>query len=487
MIQVTFLPDNITVMVEAGSTLLQAQILAGLHPDAPCGSKGTCGKCMVKISGEDVPACRTRIFVDTTVTLPQWEGSVVLSGGLSIPLCPDGLHEYVAAFDLGTTTLVGYLLDGKTGALLTTSSAMNPQVRYGADVITRIETALKGEGPALQQCILEALQQLLAELSDKAGIRAADIDLISVAGNTAMHHLLLGIDPKPLVTPPYMPAVRDAIEMDAASLLPVCPRAALRILPNIAGFVGGDTVACMTAVDFGRLEKLTLMLDIGTNGEIVLGNRQQRIACSSAAGPAFEGARISMGMRGSPGAIDHVWIEGGRLCHHTIGGGQAQGICGSGLLDLVACLLDLGILDESGYLHGKEYTIPGTTIVLTQKDIREFQLAKAAIRAGIELSCRHLGIEPKEIHSVLLAGAFGSHMDPSSACRVGMIPPVLQDRICSVGNAAGEGAKHCAVSRDAYEYSKKLAAETEFLELASSRDFQDCFVDALQFSGEDDL
>lgn len=487
MIPVTFLPDNITVMVESGSTLLQAQILAGLHPDAPCGGKGTCGKCMVQIDGKTVPACRTCIYQDTIIALPHRDDSLILSGGLSLPLCPDGLHDYAAALDLGTTTLVGYLLDGKTGAVLATASAMNPQIRYGADVITRIEAALKGDGSVVQQCIQEALQQLLADLSDRAGICAADIDLIGVAGNTAMHHLLLGIDPQSLATPPYMPAAREAIEMPAAPLLPICPRAKLRILPNIAGFVGGDTVACMTAVDFDRLEELTLMLDIGTNGEIVLGNKCRRIACSSAAGPAFEGARISMGMRGSPGAIDHVWIEGSNLCHHTIGGGEAQGLCGSGLLDLVACLLELGILDESGYLDGKEYTIPGTTVILTQKDIREVQLAKAAIRAGIELSCRHLGVEPKEIHSVLLAGAFGSHMDPRSACRIGMIPPVLLGRIFSIGNAAGEGAKHCAVSRNTYEYSKKLAAETEFLELASCPEFQDCFVDAMEFSGEDDL
>ena len=487
MIQVTFLPDNITVMAEPGITLLQAQTQAGLRPDAPCGGNGTCGKCLVHIDGKTVPACRTRVYQDMTVTIPHGDDSLILSAGLSQPLCPDGLHDYAAAFDLGTTTLVGYLLDGKTGELLATASAMNPQVPYGADVITRIDRALNGEGSALQQCILAALQQLLADLSDKAGGSAADIDLITVAGNTAMHHLLLGIDPKSLVTPPYMPAAREAMEIPAAPLLPICPRATLRVLPNIAGFVGGDTAACMTAVDFGRLEKLTLMLDIGTNGEIVLGNRQQRIACSSAAGPAFEGARISMGMRGSPGAIDHVWIEDSNLCHHTIGGGKAQGLCGSGLLDLVACLLELGILDETGYLDGKEYTIPGTHVVLTQKDIREVQLAKAAIRAGIELSCRHLGVAPEDIHAVLLAGAFGSHLDPRSVCRIGMIPPILLDRIRSVGNAAGEGAKHCAVSRDTYEYSKKLAAETEFLELASCRDFQDCFVDALHFSGEDDL
>ena len=486
-LNVTFLPQGITVAVKAGTTLLQAQISAGLHPDAPCGVKGTCGQCNVEINGKTALACQTKVFEDMTVTLPQWERSAILTEGFSAPIHPDGLHDYAAAFDIGTTTLVGFLLDGKSGELLATSSAMNPQVRYGADVIARIETAMGSPEPVLQQCILPVLRRLLEELVAQGGISTKEITLVSIVGNTAMHHLLLEIDPKPLITPPYMPAVRDAMEIPAAPLLPIHPDGVLRILPNIAGFVGADTVACMTAVDFCALEELTLMIDIGTNGEMVLGDKHRHIACSTAAGPAFEGAKISMGMRGSPGAIDHVWVEDGHLFHHTIDDIPAQGICGSGLLDLVACLLDLEILDESGYLEGKQYTIPGTAVTLTQKDIREVQLAKAAIRAGIELLCGHLGVKPEDIRSVLLAGAFGNYMDPRSACRIGMIPPILLDRIRPIGNAAGEGAKRCAVSRDAYEYSKRLAENTEFLELASRPEFQDCFVDALEFSEEDDL
>ena len=487
MVSVTFLPNNITISVESGTTVLETMIRAGLHPDAPCGGRGTCGKCKVLIGGVTVLACQTQVREDLIVTLPDTDAVSILETGVGSTVQADGIHEYVAAFDIGTTTLVAFLLSGKTGELLATASSMNPQAQYGADVIARIEAAMGTETPILQEAILPKLRELLAELAREAGIDQREIRLVSVVGNTAMHHLLLGIDPRPLVTPPYMPNIREAMELPAAPLLPIHPGGVLRVLPNIAGFVGGDTVGCMTAVDFGSLDKLTLMIDIGTNGEMVLGTGVRRIACSTAAGPAFEGAKISMGMRGSPGAIDHVWIEGGKICHHTIGGGEAQGLCGSGLLDLAACLLELGILDESGYLDEKEYTIPDTSIVLTQKDVREFQLAKAAIRAGIELSCRHLGVESVGIHSVLLAGAFGSHLDPRSACRIGMIPPVLLGRIFSIGNAAGEGAKHCAVSRDAYEYSKKLAAETEFLELASCPEFQDCFVDAMEFSGEDDL
>ena len=486
MVHVTFLPHRITAEVPTGTTLLQAMIAAGLHPDAPCGGKGTCGKCRVHVGGETVLACKTIADRDMTVTIPESDDVKILTAGVGGTLRADGSHDYAAAFDIGTTTVVGFLLDGQTGALLATASAVNPQVPFGADVIARIETALAADEPVLQKAILPILRQLLTEMTERAKISSEQIELVSIVGNTAMHHLFLGIDPKPLVTPPYMPSVREAMELPAAPLLHIAPNGILRILPNIAGFVGADTVGCMTAVDFGNIRELTLMIDIGTNGEMVLGSRDRRIACSTAAGPAFEGARISMGMRGSPGAIDHVWIENDKICHHTIGDVPARGICGSGLLDLVACLLELGVLDESGCLDEKCYTVPGTDISLTQKDIREVQLAKAAIRAGIELMCDHLGVEAEDIGQVLLAGAFGNYMDPRSACRIGMIPPALLDRIKPIGNAAGEGAKMCAISRETYEYSKQLAAQTEFLELASKPEFQDCFVDALEFCEEEE-
>ena len=486
MFQVTFLPEHIIIPVKPGTPLLQALISAGLRPDAPCGGKGTCGKCRVVADGRTVLACETTVERNMTVILPGSSAVTVLTEGHSGKWKPDGSHTYAAALDIGTTTLVAYLMDGKSGAVLATASAMNPQVQYGADVITRMEAALAHEEPILQRTILSGLQQLLRELVSDLDITTEEITLVTAAGNPAMHHLLLGIDPKPLVTPPYMPAVREAMELPAASWLPIHPDGILRVLPNIAGFVGGDTVGCMTAIGFGNLEELTLLIDIGTNGEMVLGDKNRRIACSTAAGPAFEGARISMGMRGSPGAIDHVWIEDGKLRHHVIGDTAARGLCGSGLLDLVACLLELQILDGSGYLKGGAITVPGTDVILTQKDIRELQLAKAAIRAGLELLCVHLGVKPEEIQSVLLAGAFGSRMDPQSACRIGMIPPVLLERIVPIGNAAGEGAKQCAVSAEAYEYSKKLAAGTEFLELASKAEFQDYFVDALEFCGEEE-
>ena len=247
------------------------------------------------------------------------------------------------------------------------------------------------------------------------------------------------------------------------------------------GLMEDDTVGCLVATRFDRLEELSLLIDIGTNGEMVLGDRRRRIACSTAAGPAFEGAKISCGMRGVAGAVDHVtWRDGG-MSWHVIGEGPAEGLCGSGLLDLTAALLEEGVIDETGRLEGGAYRLcPGVT--LTQKDVREVQLAKGAIRAGIELLAEALGADVEDIQTVYLAGAFGNYLTPASACRVGMIPPVLEGRVVPIGNAAGEGAKLCALSREEFAYSQRLAAATELLELAALPAFQDRFIGALGFS-----
>lgn len=469
---VLFLPDGISVKVEENCTLLKAGILAGLRPDSPCGGKGTCGKCKVLLDGQEVLACQTLVDREMKVRTEKERDVNILTGGRAVQITPDGTDCLCLAFDIGTTTVVAYLMDGHTGKLLAQSSAVNPQSQFGADVISRIQHAIEEGGEALSSSIRHEMQELTRQVCAKAGVEPAAVSVAAIVGNTAMHHLLLNIDPRPLVTPPYMPAVYEALEVGI-----------VRILPNIAGFVGGDTVGCMVSSRFDRLEELSLLIDIGTNGEMVLGNTNRRIACSTAAGPAFEGAKISCGMRGAEGAVDHVWLEDGVVKYHVIGETSPVGLCGSGLLDLMAVLLDLEIIDESGRMEGKNYALCGN-VVLTQKDVREVQLAKAAIRAGIELLAEKLGAKLEDIRRVYLAGAFGNYMNPVSACRIGMIPPVLVDRIVPIGNAAGEGAKLCALRREEFEYAKRLAQETEFLELASLPQFQDCYVDALEFSEE---
>lgn len=468
-----------------GIDLLQALTQAGFFLDAPCGGQGKCGKCRVLVDGEPQLACRYTLTGDITVRLPQAQDYRILAAD-SAPLPCDGTNRYVLAFDIGTTTVVAALMDGHTGVQLSQASCLNPQVQFGADVISRIQYALEQDTDALTDCIRSALCALTVETAQKAGIDSTEVTLVCAVGNTAMHHLLLGLDVRPLVTPPYMPARREATEQHGCPWLPVSPEATLRVLPNIAGFVGADTVGCLVATHFDTLRELTLLIDIGTNGEMVLGDGTHRIACSTAAGPAFEGAKISCGMRGAAGAIDHAWVENGALHLHVLQNVSAVGICGSGLLDLIAALLELGVLDPSGRLSGGEYRLPGTELTLTQQDVREVQLAKAAVRAGIELLRRQLHIKTGEIRHVCLAGAFGNYLNPASACRIGMIPPELLPKITGIGNAAGDGAKRCALSRAEFERGKTLAAQTEFLELASRPDFQDRFVDALSFGEEEE-
>lgn len=476
---VTFQPNQVVAAVCHGTSILSAQIAAGLHPEAPCGGKGTCGKCKVILDGQAVLACQAIVDRDMTVWLSDVKKSNILTDGVARKIQPDGTNDYCLALDVGTTSLVAYLLDGKTGVLLARSSALNPQNQYGADVISRIQYSLEQDSQALQNTICNALSELILEVSHIAGIEPLQITTAAVVGNTAMHHLLLGIDPTPLITPPYIPNISKAMELPPTGLFPI--GGSVRFLPNVAGFVGGDTVGCMSAVGFDQSEELTLMIDIGTNGEMVLGDKNRRIACSTAAGPAFEGAKISCGMRGAEGAIDHVWLQNDEVAYHVIGEGEAIGLCGSGLLDLIAVLLEEEIIDDSGYLPDGAYQIEGTSVTLTQKDIREVQLAKAAIYTGIQLMTRHLAVEMKQIQKVLLAGAFGNYMKPASACRIGMIPACLLDRIQPIGNAAGVGASLCALSKKEFEHSQKLAEHTEFLELASCPEFQDCYVDALEF------
>lgn len=483
--KLTIQENNQTIYVPDGAILLDVLREQGFHPDAPCGGKGTCGKCKVLVDGVERLACQTHINRDMAVSLPRQSNAQILTDARTVQTIPDGTDPYVLAFDIGTTTVVAYLMDGKTGTLLSKASCMNPQAEFGADVISRIQYAMEGNAAVLSSCIRKALSGLTENAAKQAGISPADITVASIVGNTAMHHLLLEIDPKPLTVPPYMPSVSEGLTVPPEGILPISPGGTIRILPNIAGFVGADTVGCLLATRLDTLDALTLMIDIGTNGEMVLGNRKRRIACSTAAGPAFEGAKIMCGMRGAPGAIDHVSLCDGKLAYHVIGDGKALGLCGSGLLDLIACLLKTGEISESGRMEsGSTYTIHGTGVFLTQKDVREVQLAKAAIRAGIELMCHTMQVDVSEIQQVLLAGAFGNYLDPQSACAIGMIPPVLQDRIYPIGNAAGEGARLAALSKTEYEYSKRLAAETEFLELASLPEFNDCYVDCLCFEEE---
>lgn len=572
MVRVSFTREQIEVDVDAGTTVLEAEIRAGLRPDAPCGGAGKCGKCLVRIGGEIVKACQVKVesdlAVDTLALQSQAEYEILSEGfsrpvvfapGLAVhrvrlekaaigdnrsdwerllealeqaggpkqgqirpdPMLASSLYErrreaqewYVihtpqeilelrreegrrlfAAFDIGTTTVVGYLLDAADGRVLAVESCLNPQAQYGGDVIMRANYALEHGVGSLSSCIRESVNALLQRLAASAFVDARDIFEVSIVGNTCMHHLFLGISPGSLAHAPYTPAIRERLTLAASDYgLQIHPKGRSVMLPDIAGYVGADTCGCLMTVRPDLKEEITLMLDIGTNGEMVLGNRERLVACSTAAGPAFEGAKIECGMRGAAGAVDHVSWEDGVWRYTTVGGEPAVGLCGSGLIDLVAQLLKAGLIDDGGKLEsGQEdphrfVLVPPeqagneTGVYLTQKDIREVQLAKAAIAAGMQLLMQELSVTEEDVKVLYIAGAFGNYMDPASAGTIGMIPQSLVARVQPVGNAAGEGAKIALVNQEELREAEELVKRIDFVELASSPDFQDCFVDELGF------
>ena len=492
---IQILPEGRKEKATGGERLLDVLLRMGIMVDAPCGGRGRCGKCSVLVNGHKMQACKALVDQDMKIELPDIH--YIEEPESDIPASADGESRYAVAFDVGTTTIAGFLMDGVSGRLLSQTSMLNPQISYGADVISRIQYVLESRSSVLEWKIKEALADMTLKMAHEAGADAHEIMMASIVCNTAMHHLMLGIDPKPLTVPPYTSDALDAVECAAKGFLPISDSGRIRLLPNIAGFVGADTVGGLLAVRFDHFEEPVLLIDIGTNGEMVLGNGKERLACSTAAGPAFEGGNIKCGMRGTEGAIYKVSCKEGHLACDVLGNAPAKGICGSGLLDAVYMFLKTGIIDENGKMHpgnfdkgawgiieGKPVVYLSENVYITQKDIREVQLAKAAVRAGIEIMAERLRIKMSDIKKVYLAGAFGSHLSLESACGIGMIPPCLQSKIECIGNAAGKGARMCALSREKYEYSKELAAKTGFLELASIPDFQEIFIDALGFGEE---
>lgn len=481
--RVTVLPENRILLAPHGTNLLQLLQQHGCGPDAPCGGNGNCGKCTVLADGQAVPSCKTKITGSITVTVPKNGSLKVLQTGIAgtsrfAPLKPG----HLLAFDIGTTSVVACLLSEETGAELATAGTSNPQSAYGADVISRIRSALSGSMGALTASIRNCMSGLTEEVCKKAGIEPQNIGVVSIVGNPAMRQLFLGILPDNLAAVPYSPVITSAEIAPCADCLPPCPDALLLTVPDIGGFVGADTLGCVLATGLHESERITLLVDIGTNGELVLGNRDRLIACSTAAGPALEGAHLRFGMSGCDGAIDHVWLEDGLLKYSVIGGGAPKGICGSGIIDAVAAALELGLLNKRGRIQNEDRIIRLTDgIYLTQEDIRQIQMAKGAIHAGIKLMAKQLDISLSQIDRVLLAGAFGSHIRPESACRMGLLPPELADRITAVGNAALTGSKILAKDRFHFETSGKLAQKIEFLELATLAEFPKTFAKSMEF------
>ena len=476
-------PQNIDCTVSQGTNLMTALQDSHVFLDAPCGGNGKCGKCKVLVDGQEVLACQITVDADMTVTIPDKSGLHVLQTGIAVNQRLDPIRDgYLLAFDIGTTSVVCFLLDGKSGAELAKSSMLNPQASFGADVISRIQAALRGELEQETKIIREGMTSLILQVCADAKIDPAEIGVVSVVGNPAMQQLFLGISPENLAGVPFAPALTEAKTIPCESILPICTIAVMLVIPDISGYIGADTMGCVLSTELYKKEEITLMVDIGTNGEMVLGNKDRMIACSTAAGPALEGANIQFGMRGADGAIDHVWLENGEIKYSVIGGGDAKGICGSGLIDAIAVGLEMGLLNKRGRILNEDHVFRITeTIYLTQDDIRQVQLAKGAIYAGIFLMAKQLGLVIQDIQKVQLAGAFGNYLNPKSACRIGLIPEELLDKIEAVGNAAGSGAKILACDQALLPLTQTLTEKIEFLELASLPEFSRTFAKSMNF------
>lgn len=475
---VTVLPENRHLIAQSGDILMSLLHSAGFSPDAPCGGNGRCGKCKVIVDGREVLACQTIVDRDMVVTLPPKERGMILADGISAILSPD--CGKCLAIDIGTTTVVAYLIEN--GQILATECRKNPQGAFGADVVSRIQYARNGKNRELTATIRQCVQDMTEILLSKTG--KINLDRVCIVGNPAMQQLFLDLPVENLTRIPFPPLLTKAEITEAGKYISAWAGAKLLNVPDIAGYIGADTVACILATGMDRTEKLTLLVDIGTNGEMVLGNKDHMMACATAAGPALEGAGISCGMQAATGAIDHVDPD---FSCHVIGESKAVGICGSGLLDAVAVALQQDLINERGRIMREDRILPLTDgIFLTQEDVRQLQQAKGAIAAGIHLMAKELNVVLEDIETVYLAGAFGTYMDSRSACRIGLLPAELEDRVQPIGNAAGSGAMQIACSEDVLARTDAIAAAVKHLDLASLPEWAKCFAKNMRFETEAD-
>ncbi|MCL4180709.1 MAG: DUF4445 domain-containing protein [Verrucomicrobia bacterium] len=495
-VQVELLPQGKVLSVDPGSSLHDLLFAHGV--EFPCGGHGRCKGCRVRVIHGLLPpslddrerlspaeleagwrlACRAVANTDLQLELAQWE-IPILADHTAFPFTPQpGLG---VAVDLGTTTLVAQLLDLATSHVLAVRTALNLQAQHGADIMSRIEFACR-EPHTLTRLIRDQLGEMIAEMVCSVDGLTERLAHVVIAGNTAMHHLFCGLDVAPLTHSPFETDRLDLECIPATALgweLPGNPF--VRFLPNLGGFVGSDILAGILATRLHHASELTAMMDLGTNGEIVLGNRDRILCASTAAGPAFEGARISCGMRAATGAIASVTTQDGQFACQVLGHGPPRGLCGSGLVDAVAVSLDLGLIQPSGRLT-QPPTIPlAPSVNLTQSDVRELQLAKGAIAAGFQLLARRWGTPSGAISKVYLAGAFGNYINRQSARRIGLLRTPI-DRVHPAGNTALLGAKLALFSLHEGDGSyPELRRKIEHVPLSEDPAFHDVFAEELKF------
>jgi len=608
-LKIVFQPEGRTVYVLPETTIIEAAAQAEIILETPCGGKGHCGKCRVKIaSGCPKPtehdtkvfaadelaagwrlACQTKLQKNAVIEVPQdvrFFGQKILVDGIArkVDLDPsfrkiavrvpqatlddqtcdlDRVRQvlkaalpkpvvglpfirtlpfvlgtgdqctlllkndelaavekddttsvcYGVAVDIGTTSVVGTLMDLTAGTEIATASRMNPQVSRGDDVISRLTHITENAGglSELHGLIVGCINDIIAELCETAEIAGDDIYEVCTVGNTTMNHIFLNVDPRGIGQSPFAAVVREGVNITAAEMGIRINRAGnVYASPNIAGFVGGDTVGVILATGMMHGSGVRLAIDIGTNGELVLAAQDRVVSCSTAAGPAFEGARIRQGMRAAQGAIDKV-IFNDSVEVTTIGNAPARGICGTGLIDSVAEMVRTGIVDYTGrILDPAEFDAPdflkqrivsrdgsngfvlvpadkaygNRAVSLTQRDVREVQLAKGAIRAGIEILLKEMGLSSGDIDEVYLAGAFGNFIRRSMAKRLGLLPGIASEKIKFVGNAAGTGAKMLLAARKFREEAEIISRNVRYVELGGRPDFQEQFMMSMLFDAE---
>ncbi|MEA3326500.1 MAG: ASKHA domain-containing protein [Chloroflexota bacterium] len=432
-----------------------------------------------------------------------WSGRMVLGKDHQPVGCLE-VHQpyYGLAVDIGTTKVAAFLVDLTNGKVLVKKGMMNPQIAYGEDVVNRIAYANQGSSQrqTLQRCLVDGLSELSKDLCERAAIRRTQIVDFVVVGNTTMHHLFAGLAVRQLGQAPYVAAVQQAIHFPAREIgLSGAPGACVYLPPNVAGYVGADHIAMLLAADLPSKPGVTLALDIGTNTEVSLSKEGRLTSCSCASGPAFEGAHIHAGMRAVPGAIERAQFNGGEWHVSTIDDEPPVGICGSGILDVVAELLKSGQIDTSGRFTDKLFRrverdrgggfvlVPcaesgtGEDILVERADIREIQLAKAAIRAGVEALLRATSTDVEEIDHFIVAGAFGTYLHIDSAIRIGMFPALPRKKFTQIGNAAGAGAQQMLISQPGRLEAEAIIQRMSYLELTTDPGFNESYIDSMLF------
>lgn len=498
-VRIELQPLGEAVDVPRGISLEDALFPFGV--EFPCGGQGRCKGCRVRLLEGAIPvspreanvlsaaeigagwrlACRLRAQCDLVLEVAQWEAAI-LADSTAFEFSPgEGLGVTV---DLGTTTVVAQLLDLSTGTVLAVATALNPQARHGSDVMSRVQFAVaRGGQSELERSIRSEIGKLVESVIRQADVSASQLCDVVIVGNTVMHHLFCGIDLGPLSHYPFEP-VRDGLELfEARELewdLGGNPR--VRFLPCLGSFVGSDILAGIVATGMHSSDALVALMDMGTNGEVVVGNRERLLCASTAAGPAFEGARISSGMRASTGAIAHVRTRDGELECHVLGDGPPRGLCGSGLVDAVAAGIELGVIGPTGrFARGEKSWALLDPISITQGDVRELQLAKGAIAAGLRILLEVWGAGAEDVTRLYLAGAFGNYVDRASARRIRLIP-VEEERVVSVGNAALLGAKIALFGKDRGEaLLAEVERKTVHVGLSTHPGFQKIFVEEMGF------